>query len=68
VPASGFADSVSNNLAVGFCAVYNFGFLETMLAGYLNKRLLVVDSYNQFRDGSGRSQYFLRDHFYQEAS
>jgi hypothetical protein len=68
VPASAFAESVSADHAVGFRTFYNFGFLETMLAAYLNKRLLVVDAYNQFRDGSGRSQYFLRDHLYQESS
>jgi hypothetical protein len=68
VPASAFAGSVSASHAVGFCAFYDLGFVETMLAAYLNKRLLVVDAYNQFRDGSGRSRYFLRDHFYQEGS
>lgn len=66
VPAEAFAESVSASEAVGFRAFYDFGFLETMLAAYLNKRLLVVDAYNQFKDGSGRSQYFLRDHFYLE--
>lgn len=66
VPAVAFAESVIAREAVGFCAFYDFGFLETMLAAYLNKRLLVVDAYNQFKDGSGRSQYFLRDHFYLE--
>ena len=68
VTASAFAESVSAHHAVGFRAFYDFGFLESMLAAYLNKRLLVVDAYNQFRDGSGRSPYFLRDHFYQEDS
>ena len=66
VPAKAFAESVSASEAVGFRAFYGFGFLETMLAAYLNNRLLVVDAYNQFKDGSGRSQYFLRDHFYLE--
>jgi len=66
VPATAFAESASASEAVGFRAFYDFGFLGTMLAAYLNKRLLVVDAYNQFKDGSGRSQYFLRDHFYLE--
>ena len=34
------------------------------LACYLNKRLLVVDAYTRFADGSGRAAYFARDHFY----
>lgn len=54
--------------AVGFTARYGFGFLDTLLAAYLNRRLLVVDSYNVFRDGSGRASYFSRDHFYQPAA
>jgi len=40
--------------------------METVLAAYLNKRILVVDCYNTFKDGSGRCNYFFRDHFYQE--
>ncbi len=54
--------------AVGFTAHYDFGFLDTLLAAYLNRRLLVVDSYNVFRDGSGRSSYFSRDHFHLPAA
>ena len=54
--------------AVGFTARYDFGFLDTLLAAYLNRRLLVVDSYNVFRDGSGRSSYFSRDHFHLPAA
>ena len=60
-----FAAGVSDYQAVGFKSFYDFGFMETFLAAYLNKRLLVLDSYNVFKDGSGRSQYFFRDHLYQ---
>jgi hypothetical protein len=60
-----YADGVNSELAVGFKAFYNFQFMETMLAAYLNKRILVVDSYNTFKDGSGRATYFSRDHFHQ---
>ena len=48
-----------------FKARYDFQFMETFLAAYLNKRILVVDSYNTFKDGSRRSKYFHRDHFHQ---
>jgi hypothetical protein len=48
-----------------FKARYDFGFMETFLAAYLNKRILVLDSYNTFRDHSRRSNYFERDHFHQ---
>ncbi|HVT18096.1 MAG TPA: hypothetical protein VHQ90_18220 [Thermoanaerobaculia bacterium] len=65
VPGVPFAGGVDGTAAVAFTASYDFGFLGTLLAAYLNRRLLVVDSYNVFRDGSGRSSYFARDHFYQ---
>jgi hypothetical protein len=67
VAGAPFADGVGASAAVGFTAFYHFGFLDTMLAAYLNRRLLVVDTYNVFCDGSGRSSYFARDHFYQPA-
>jgi hypothetical protein len=60
-----FAAGITEHEAVGFKSFYDFGFMETFLAAYLNKRLLVLDSYNIFKDGSGRSQYFFRDHLYQ---
>jgi hypothetical protein len=60
-----FTAGVGSREAVGFKALYDFGFMETFLAAYLNKRILVVDAYNTFKDGSGRARYFLRDHFYQ---
>jgi hypothetical protein len=60
-----FAAGIAHHEAVGFKAHYDFGFMETFLAAYLNKRLLVLDRYNVFKDGSGRSRYFLRDHLYQ---
>ncbi len=60
-----FAAGIAHHEAVGFKAHYDFGFMEIFLAAYLNKRLLVLDSYNVFKDDSGRSRYFFRDHLYQ---
>ena len=65
VPGELYSDGVESDSAVGFRAFYDFEFMETMLAAYLNKRILVVDSYNTFKDGSGRPRYFSRDHFHQ---
>jgi hypothetical protein len=65
VTGAAFADGVGLRAGVGFKAVYEFGFMRTTLAAYLNKRILVVDAYNTFEDGSGRFNYFSRDHFYQ---
>src|SRR5207237_8456281 len=66
VEACAFAGGIEVHDGIGFKAFYDFGFMETVLAAYLNKRILVVDSYNTFKDGSGRCNYFFRDHFYQE--
>lgn len=59
-----FALTVAGGDAVAFQAGYDFGFLRVAILAYLNKRLLVVDAYNTFHDESGRSSYFVRDHFY----
>ena len=65
VTTSIYSLGVDSQQAVGFKASYDFHFMETMLAAYLNKRILVVDSYNTFKDQSGRPRYFWRDHFHQ---
>jgi hypothetical protein len=59
-----FALTVAGGDAVAFKAGYDFGFLCIAILAYLNKRLLVVDAYGTFHDDSGRSSYFVRDHFY----
>jgi hypothetical protein len=65
VQGQAFAGGVGLVESVGFKAFYDFGFLQTVVAAYLNKRILVVDTYNTFNDDSGRFNYFFRDHFYQ---
>ena len=64
VAGAAFADGVATVAAVGFTATYHLDFVTVLLAGYLNKRLLVVDAYSTFTDGSGRANTFKRDHFY----
>jgi hypothetical protein len=64
VVAEAFTDGVALQTAVAFRADYDLGFARVMLACYLNKRLLVVDAYTMFIDGSGRARAFRRDHFY----
>jgi hypothetical protein len=59
-----FALTVAGGEAVAFKAAYDFEFVRIDVLAYLNKRLLVVDAYSTFHDGSGRSSYFARDHFY----
>ncbi|HKI02444.1 MAG TPA: hypothetical protein VKK31_10720 [Thermoanaerobaculia bacterium] len=64
VPGHPFSDGVALSPAVAFTALHHFGSRTVTLACYLNKCLLVVDAYTRFQDGSGRSGYFARDHFY----
>ncbi|WP_461118383.1 hypothetical protein [Saccharothrix stipae] len=61
-----FTDSATGHLATALSAHYRFPSSDVALLGYLNKRLLVVDAYTRFTDGSGRADYFRRDHFYLE--
>lgn|SRR5437879_4760797 len=46
-----------------FRAVYDFGFLETHLQAKTEKGVLVLASFNRFKDQSGRSNYFSREFF-----
>jgi hypothetical protein len=50
----------------GFTARYDFGFMETQIAANIKYGTLVIQSYNAFRDGSGRPAYFNREFFYQD--
>ena len=59
-----FGDDPTGRLATALSARYRFPWSTVLLAGYLNRRLLVVDAYTTFTDGSGRTDYFQRDHFH----
>jgi hypothetical protein len=43
---------------VAFTASYGFGFKNPTLTGRLNGQHPIVDDFNIFEDGSGRSPYF----------
>lgn len=58
------AGGVDAHDPAGFLAVYDFDFMQMFLAANMNKGLLIIASYNMFRDGSGRSNYFSREFFY----
>jgi len=63
VRGQAYAASVAGGAAVAFTANYAFGFKSTMLSGHLNGVNLVVDDFNIFNDGSGRSPYFTEGTF-----
>jgi hypothetical protein len=63
VAAVPYAGGVDDHDPVGFFAVYDFDFMQVFLAANMNKGLLIIASYNTFRDGSARSNYFSREFF-----
>lgn len=62
--ASRYGAGVTAVEAVAFTVTFDFGFLVTILAGYLNQGVLVVDTFNTFVDHSGRANYFTREFFH----
>jgi hypothetical protein len=63
VTGQAYAASVSGGKAVAFTANYAFGFKDTILTGHLDHDHLIVDDFNVFEDGSGRSAYFTEGTF-----
>jgi hypothetical protein len=59
--ASGFAyaKNVSSPSATAFTATYDQGFAERIVTGKLKRGKLTVDVFSHFKDGSGRSDYFV---------
>jgi hypothetical protein len=63
VRGQAYAPSVAGGAAVAFTANYAFAFKTTILSGHLNGANLIVDDFNIFNDGSGRSPYFTEGTF-----
>jgi hypothetical protein len=63
-PAIAYAAAVDSRDAMAFSARFDFGFLETLLAAYMKGGILVLDTFNTFRDGSGRASYFTREFYH----
>jgi hypothetical protein len=63
-PAVAYAAGVGARAGMAFSATYDFGFLETVLAAYYKGGILVLDTFNTFKDASGRSNYFTREFFH----
>jgi hypothetical protein len=64
VAAPVFAFTFDGRQAAAFSAVFDFGFEEVRLQANVKSGVLVVATFNQFRDQSGRSNYFDREFFY----
>ena len=50
--------------ATAFSAVYDLGSVTSILAGYAEHGLLVLDALNSFPDRNGRPSYFTREYFH----
>ncbi len=61
-----FADGAWSPRIRAFSAVYDFGFMETHLQAKTEKGVLVIASFNRFKDRSGRANYFSREFFYRQ--
>jgi hypothetical protein len=64
VSAVPFADDVASCAADAFTADYDLGYARVATVGYFQRRLLTVDASTVYTDGSGRTNYFTRAHFY----
>lgn len=64
IEATAYGSSVMATETMAFSAVYDFGFMVTVLAAYVKQGILVLDTFNTFVDDSGRSNYFSREFFH----
>lgn len=64
VEAQVFADRADSSKAAGFSAQYDTGSIEVAFQANLNIGLLVLLTFNRFKDGSGRANYICREFFH----
>jgi hypothetical protein len=59
-----FSGGTTSHTGMAFTTFFDFGFMETLLAVYYKGGILVLDSFNTFKDDSGRANYFSREFFH----
>jgi hypothetical protein len=59
-----YSGGVSSDEGMAFTVTFDFEFMETSLAVYMKGGILVLDSFNTFKDDSGRFNYFSREFFH----
>ncbi len=55
-----YGESVSATEAIAFSARYDFSFKETIVVGHLDNGTLIVETFDRFKDNSGRANYYSR--------
>jgi len=66
VEAEVFTDSMTSSEAMAFNAVVDLGYVDVHLQANIKGGVLVVATFNRFKDGSGRSSYFMREFYWRE--
>jgi len=56
-----YAANVSSTPAVAFTAQYTFSFAKASVVGYLQGSQLLIETFTEFTDGSGRSNLYTTD-------
>ncbi len=64
VEAQVFADRVDSRKGAGFSAHYNTGLIDVAFQANMNLGLLVLLTFNRFKDGSSRANYINREFFH----
>jgi len=59
-----FAHDVAARAAIAWSALFDLGFLRIHLQANIKQGVLVVASFNEFVDDSGRTNYFTREFFF----
>jgi len=62
-PVKLFAASPKSRATAGFTCTYDFGFAETKLQAMIMKGLIVLAQFHEFKDDSGRMDFFVREYF-----
>lgn len=58
-----FSSNVESPEIEGFACNFEFDFMEIRIAGNIKYGVMVIQSYNTFKDGSNRNNYFSREFF-----
>ena len=63
-PASVYGDRLDARDALAFSAVCDLGYADVHLQTNIKGGVLVVARFHRFKDGSGRSNFFMREFYY----
>lgn len=62
-PCELFSDNVTSPIIEGFIASYNLDFIHIKIVGNIKYGVMVIQSYNTFKDDSKRNNYIAREFF-----